>query len=274
VKLTPRLCLSFAIVILIGTGFAALAAAPSIASRWRDKEIVTDGRIAEWTELTSFEGGVSVAAFNDERDLFLAIATSDPLRRRHFLAAGLIIWLDPAGGKRQSYGIRIPGAGMALDGQRPMRSRDEDSQDARGLRQPDLTYIELIGPKKDDRRRIQLSAESGISAGARVEDGTLLYEIRVPHGAASASDLHALGARLDRPLGLGLQTPKLERDQRAQRSPGGMGGIGGGGRGRGGMGGRGSGGTRGRAGSAGQRPEQMKALNLWTTVNLARQGNR
>jgi hypothetical protein len=68
---------------------------------------------------------------------------------------------------------------------------------------------------------------------------------------------------MDRPVGLGLQTPKLEVPQGGGRpGGGGRGGFGRGGRGGGGFG---DGGMRGRG------PMQMKELKLWTTLALARE---
>ena len=130
--------------------------------------------------------------------------------------------------------------------------------------QPTITYIELLGPGKDDRRRLDLSPESEITVAAAVNEGTLLYEFRLPLAAASAAQ-PGIGAKMDRPVGLGLQTPKLEVPQGGvQSGGGGRGGRGGFGRGGRGGGGFGDGGMRGRG------PMQMKELKLWTTLALAR----
>jgi uncharacterized membrane protein YgcG len=241
-----------------------LFATQQITSRWKDKEITVDGLIAEWTELMFVDGGISVAAFNDDRELYLAVATSDPQRRRQFLASGLLVWLDVQGGKKERFGVRLPGNGLQRpDG--PPAEFPGDSPDAqpRDIPQPNITYVELLGPGKEEKRRVELAGESGIAAGAKVEEGTLLYELKIPLHGGIGAQLYAHGARMDRPVGLGLQTPKLEQRERAA---GGMGGFGGS-TGRGGFGGGrrggGGGGMRGRG-------EGMEELKLWTTLTLAR----
>jgi hypothetical protein len=128
--------------------------------------------------------------------------------------------------------------------------------------QPEFTYVEILGPGKDDRRRIELSAESDIAAAGQIDNGTLFFEIKIPLGAATGSRPHSLTMALDRPLGLGLETPRLESPQRGQR--GGQGGLGE-------MGRRGGGGASGgRGGGMRARSPEQRELKLWTTVTFAR----
>lgn len=247
---------------------AAMSSPPTVTSRWKDRPIQVDGRIDEWPELVSFEQGVAVAAFNDETELFVGVATSDAQRRRQLLAAGMIVWLDPKGGKKQSFGIRIPGAGLSRStgpvGGPPSSDRPDEGTGAlnRQMPQPEFTYVEILGPGKDDRRRIELSAESDIAAAGQIDNGTLFFEIKIPLGAATGSRPHSLTMALDRPLGLGLETPRLESPQRGQR--GGQGGLGE-------MGRRGGGGASGgRGGGMRARSPEQRELKLWTTVTFAR----
>ncbi|MEO5898026.1 MAG: hypothetical protein ABIS06_20250 [Vicinamibacterales bacterium] len=232
---------------------AWLSASQPIASRWRDKDIAVDGTISEWTELTSFDEGISVAAFNDGRDLYLAVASSDAQRRRQLATAGLVVWLDPGGGKKEVFGVRIPGAAMSL---------------------PAITYIELWGPGKNDKRRIELSADTGIKIGTALDQGTLAYELKIPLSSPASAQPYGIQASADHPIGLGLRTPKLERLSTGGRD-GGMGGMGGR-RGGGGMAGGRRGGVGGRTGGGGGRTgagggAQVKDLKLWTILTLARE---
>lgn len=248
----------------------AVAVPSGVTSRWKDQPIQIDGRIDEWRELVSLKHGVSVAAANDESDLFIAVASSDAQRRRHLLATGLIVWLDAKGGKKRTFGIRIPGAGLSAVagaiGSRP-ESLDEGTPVVhREMPQPEFTYLEILGPGKDDRSRVQLSAESDLAAAGRIASGTLLYEIMVPLGMATRARPHSLSVPLDRTLGFGLETPRLEEPQRGQQNgQRGLGGAGGMGRGRGGSE------TPGARGGA-MRPVNpaLSELKLWTTVALAR----
>lgn len=238
----------------------SLLATPSITSRWKDKdrEIKIDGLINDWTELIAFDENLAVAAFNDDRSLYLAITTSEPHRLRQLVVDGLIVWLDPSGGKKEAHGIRIPGAGFqpATWEGRQGGTPDLGAQQPREPALPELTYVELLGPGKDDRRRLELSGDTGIAAAAKIETGTLLYELKIPLGNAP----YGVAVNPPKSLSLGLQTPKRERTERGQRTGRGMGGMGG----QGGMGGgrRGGGGARGPA-------QQLQELKLWTTLALA-----
>ena len=241
------------------------AAAQTVNSRWKDQEIKIDGAAGEWPVLTPLDDNIAIAAANDAQYLYLAIATSDVQRRRQFAITGLIVWVDAAGGKKETFGIRIPGSGFQMPAGRFGGGASGDGRSSQPPEppQPKITYIELLGPGKDDRRRLDLSPESEITVAAAVNEGTLLYEFRLPLAAASAAQPSGIGAKMDRPVGLGLQTPKLEVPQGGgQSGGGGRGGFGRGGRGGGGFG---DGGMRGRG------PMQMKELKLWTTLALARE---
>ncbi len=256
---------AFAIAAIALSISAWLAAAQTVKSRWKDQTIKIDGVAAEWPVLTALDDNIATAAANDTQDLYLAIATSDGQRRRQLAMTGLIVWIDAAGGKKETFGIRIPGSGFQMPAGRFSGGGSGDGPNSQPPEPPlpKITYIELLGPGKDDRRRLDLSPESEITVAAAVNEGTLLYEFRVPLAAASAAQPSGIGAKMDRPLGLGLQTPKLEVPQ----SGGQPGGGGRGGFGRGGRGGEvfGDGGMRGRG------PMQMKEMKFWTTLALARE---
>ena len=273
-----RFARSSSVVLFVVLGAAAVMAAQPIMSRWKTGDVTVDGMIADWPELTSFPEGISVAASNDDRNLYLAIAASDPQRRRQLLGGGLIVWVDPGGGHKQTYGIRVPGAGFErAEGRRPLPPEEgAESAAPREPRQPDITYIEVLGPGKDDRRRLELSAETGIEAAAHVENGTLGLEVKIPLAAAPSTYAHALNASPGAVVGLGLQTPKPERTETEGGSHAGRPGMGGG-HGRGGMGGMGGGGRGGgghRGGGAGEGgAAPAKEMKLWTTVALAQRSH-
>jgi hypothetical protein len=77
-----------------------------------------DGPTDDWPVLDSIGDDVSVAAANDGRALYLAVATTDARRRRQLMMTALIVWLDPADGDKQTYAVRIAGAGFAAVGGR------------------------------------------------------------------------------------------------------------------------------------------------------------
>jgi hypothetical protein len=251
-------------------------------------KITVDGHVDEWPQLEPLEEThVSAAAQNDGRNLYLMIATSDQARRRQLLAAGVIVWLDAEGGKKHAFGIRIPG--MLFSG--PMGGRrgphnempPPDLGDARDV--SGLSYVELVGPGKDDRRRLELDATRSIQAARSQTAGTLTLELQIPLQRNDASE-YAIGTRAGKVIGLGLETPKIERPEEPAQGPGGAGGHRGGGGGGGGFGGHGGaggghggmggiggmGGGRGGppgGGGHGDRFEHADPLKYWTTVQLA-----
>jgi hypothetical protein len=242
---------------------AWMLGASDLSSRWKERDIQVDGLIDDWSELTSFNDGLFIAAVNSSRELYLAIATSDTQRRSQLVTTGLVIWLDVDGGKKERFGIRIPGTEPPRAGS--VRGRSADGAPAPQQR---VTYIELLGPEKETRRRVELAVEPPILAAARIETGTLLYELRIPLGLVEAeSSPYALRARVDRPLGLGLKTPKSEARAEEPRR-GAMEGSGGR---RGGIGmGRGGGRDGGmRGGMAERGPAPPKGIDRWTRLRLA-----
>jgi hypothetical protein len=148
-----------------------------------------------------------------------------------------------------------------------------------------VTHIEVIGPGKDDRRRLELAYAKtvGLDVASRMSEGVLIYEIRVPLSASEAQP-YAVRSTPGGTIGLGIETGQIPR-------PGGRGGEGGGrgggppgGGGGGGMGGgppggggMGGGGGRGGGGMGGGPPSggreggmrEMKPIKAWIVVHLA-----
>ena len=260
-------------------------AAPARMISGAASKITIDGNVDEWPQLEPLdETHVSAAAQNDGRNLYLLIATSDQARRRQLLAAGVIVWLDADGGKKHNFGIRIPGmlfSGFAGGRRGPRNEMPPPPDFGEGRQVPSLSYVEIVGPGKDDRRRLELDAVRSIQAARSQTAGTLTLELQIPLQRNDASE-HAIGARAGSVIGLGLETPKIERPEEPPPGPGGGGGHGGGmgggmgghggcGGGRGGMGG-GMGGGRGggpRGGGGGERGEHADPMKYWTTVQLA-----
>lgn len=239
----------------------ALGAPPAVRSVWRPVDVAIDGRVTEWAELTTFPERLAIAAYNDANALYLVVSTSDAERSRQLLANGLIVWLDVNGGKKTTYGLRVPGSGLMRQGGGPARGGGMGMDDvAAGL--PDLSYVELIGPTDKDRVHLELTPESDFAANRRVEAGTVAYEFRMPVASGSSGtppSAHAL--LVSRPtLGLGLETPEPARPN-------------GGGGGRGGFSFGGLGGSMGRRGGGrgGPAPEtsRLARLDFWTSLELA-----
>ena len=308
---------------------ALLAAAASIAaetirldSAWSAEAPAVDGKLTEWSSplVTLGEAKLSVGVRNDGQFVYVALASSDQATRMMLGAAGFTVWFDPAGKEKKAFGITVPptmkgtgmrgrGPGSPSDAQgQPLP--DDPGQAGQAGQQADpgraggaggqggpgigtITSIEVAGPSKDDRRRLELAFARtiGLDVSARVAEGVLVYELRVPL-AVSESQPYGVKSAPGGTVGLGIETGELPK-------PGGRGEDGGGGRGRSGMGGGppgggGGGGGGGGAGGGGGGgggmmggggmpggmggpPEggrgemrELKPIKGWATVHLAR----
>jgi hypothetical protein len=298
---TRRLAAAAGAGLLLAAGFAApngwlarlqaeRGEAAALASQWRAAPIAVDGKPDEWSALTPFEAvHLAVGVSNDDRTLQIALTSSDQARRRQLVAAGVIVWLDAGGGKKRSFGVRFPG--LLGGGTRPelarrpdRRAPDQPAPDHPPLDQtggaapadlhlPPLTWFELMGPGKDDRRRLERSAVTSIQIARELREGMLVLELQVPLAKEAAAGF-GIGAEPGRVIGLGLETPEFEKPEGPPPGRGGRGGGRGMGGGMGGMGGGmgrgGMGGGRGPdEGPRGERVERAKSLKVWTTVQLA-----
>jgi hypothetical protein len=259
---------------------AGASAPAALTSAWRAEAAVVDGKPDEWTALTPFESAhLALGVSNDAQSLQLAITSSDQARRRQLIATGVIVWLDPSGGKKRAVGVRFPGE---LGGERGRpepggRRRFDKPRTSETPPEPPpltpLTWFELMGPRDDDRRRLERSAVTSIQIARDQREGVLVFELQLPL-AKDAATGYGIGAEPGRVLGLGLETPEMEKPDTpargGRRMGGGMGGmgggIGGGGMGRGGMGGRRPDDANG---PDGKRLERAKPLKIWTTVQLS-----
>jgi len=129
--------------------------------------------------------------------------------------------------------------------------------------------LELLGPGKDDRRSLQLDHTPGIEVRIGRVEGSVVYELKVP---LQVDDGHpyAIGARPGATIGIGLETPEVEKPESAGDA--GMPGKGGRPPGGGGMGGGGMGGGPPMGGGGHGRPggfEPAKPIKAWATVRLA-----
>jgi hypothetical protein len=260
-----------------------------IDSHWRDHEIIIDGSNAEWpgpllqiAERTP----VTIAAVNDGRFLYLVLHASDPIARARIMRQGLIVWFDPSGKTKKQFGIKFPVGvevgdmrgsfggrgrrGMPQGGGAP---RDDGRSGDSGQRAPDAfeppNRLEVHGSKKDDIHSFLTDKVPGIAVKIGQVEGALVYELQVPLAKTPEFE-YAIGTVPGALIGIGLETPKIERASSDEGRGGGMGGGGMGGRGGGGRG-RGGGGRGGGMGGRGtaRDTEQMKPMKAWGLLQLA-----
>ena len=238
---------------------------PKLESRWCDRQIVVDGDHTEWEGAVTYVEDVDavIGLLNDGTHLYLCLASIDRDVKTQVLGRGLTLWIDPEGGKGRVLGIRFPlgvrGRGL------PTGSREErpDPDTMMALSAESEPEIEII-TGGDLSTRMFLAQAVGIDLDVGLTKGALVYEARIP--LLSTDGGFAIGAGPGSVVGIGLTTPKIDREITQERMsrqgpPGGRGGGKGGGGRRGGMGGGMMGG--------GRRPSMPEPLDIWVTVKIA-----
>ena len=279
---------------IIAAAAALRVAYPAAADRphfdaYRNDGVITiDGKQDDWRgPLQEFgKDPVSIQVASDGEFLYMRLASSDPGMRMQLTRLGFTVWIDPKGGTKKVLGIRYPvfergeeegeggrggfgGFGRGGSGRsggerrRPEGGEGEGREGSAEFTPPER--VDILGPGKDDARSLTRDHLQGIEVAMAVDQGTVLYELKVPL-AATADRPYAVAAKTGDTIGLGLETAKFERPSMGGHE-GGMGGRGGGGFGGGGMGGHRGGGGRGGGESRGgfQPPKQLKE---WATVTL------
>jgi len=203
--------------IVLGATLSALsavvaAAPPVLTAAWRTEAIVVDGLSNEWPQPVALERGPSVSVLNDNEFLYLLVTTTDP-QIGHLLSTGLIVWLDPAGGKSQSFGVRIAGPE-----ERPLRGASDVPPDfSSGVITNVLDRFDLLGPGKNQRRLVDMTPAMGMEFATGLTEKMITYELKLPL-KKSAERLYAAGAAPGATVGLGIATPEAPRD-RGRRGP-------------------------------------------------------
>ena len=288
--------------IVCAVAMAVAAETLRIESVWSTEAPEVDGKLVEWSSplVTLGSTPVSLGVRNDGQYLYVALASSDQATRMMLGAAGFTVWMDPSGKDKKSFGITVP---PAMAGRRgtpgappPPGQEDEKDPSQEGPGRPQgvavatITSVEVVGPGKDDKRRLELAYARtvGLDVAARMAEGVLVYELRVPL-PVSESQPYGVKSAPGATIGLGI-----ESSQPPEPRGGRFGGVGaqsgtsgdptsGGGGGRGGtppsgMGGGGMGGGGGQRGGMGGGPpgggregmRELKPIKVWTVVSLAK----
>jgi hypothetical protein len=254
---------------------------PDLESTWRaGNTIAIDGVNQEWEgRLVPLKDvPASVGFYNDNDNLYFCLTTSDRNLRTQIMRQGLMVWVDPGGGKKKDFGVEFP---VGLPGMVLLEQRGDTGEPGIS-RQPlaaDQERIVILGPEKNDRENISLDEARGIQAKIGESAGVLVYELKLPLHK-TGKDSYGPGAEPGTIVGVGLETPEFQPpagrstgggEGGGRRGPGGggwggMGGHGGYGGYGGGHGGMGGGGERGGGRGSFERPKPLKA---WTTVQLA-----
>lgn len=244
-----------------------------LPSHWPEKQIVVDGKNSEWERTYLIADNKLVVSFvNDSSFMYLLLATNDR-QLAMSMVRGLTVWIDSKGGDDKTFGIHYPmGGRFSREMQASDRENEDPSIDPGEQMGMPATEMEILGPGKDDRHRMQIMESGGIQATYRLTVNSIVYELKVPfmHGDQYP---FAVRSKIGDVIGLGLETSQGRmqgggRESRGRNTgiepaeggeEGGYEGRGMRGGGRGGEGaGYGQGGSRGSA----------SPLDIWMQVKL------
>ena len=267
----------FSFLILLGIFQVGCSSTIELKSNWLDREIIIDGKSDEWLGvMVYFENqNISVGLLNDENFIYLCLIADDPQIRSQVLGNGLMLWFDPEGGNKKSFGIKYP-VGIQLDEafrrmgiNKGEREGFKDKERMKEFLKGTLSELEILSSGRKDGKRMLIDEARGIEVKFEAYSGMIVYECKIPF---SNNDEHpyTVGAKAGAMIGVGIETPNIDlnamRDQMGDKTPPSdigrgipPGGSMGGGRGER-QGGMGMGG-RGR-----RMPTQLK---VWTVVQLA-----
>ena len=190
---------------------------------------------------------------------------------------GFTIWLDGEGGKNKSFGIRYP-LGMMKSGV-SVRELGFGARQPKGeldvgrfreLMEQSLSELEIVGPEKNDVRRMSIEQVEGIDIEVGNTTGRFVYELKVPLDR-DENHPYAVGVESMATVSIGFETAEIDMSEMRAGMEERMGGMRGGGRSDGGRtgGGRMGGGMRGGGVRGGTRPEMPEPLKVWIAVHLA-----
>ncbi|MBF8296889.1 MAG: hypothetical protein HW389_3434 [Bacteroidetes bacterium] len=175
--------LFIALILILLTGCSD----QQIQSNWARRSPTIDGNLEEWNSasLVVFEDlEVSVGVGNDTLFLYLAGRLANATFQRMVGQSGLVIWLDPEGGRRKGLEIHFPASrtesanlnrGLfyeSLTVEQKARAREKAEEMARGV---------LVINRKSVESRVFLPGNvEGFSVAIAHEGGLVSFEARIP----------------------------------------------------------------------------------------------
>jgi len=263
-------------LVFLGAGalflLSACSGPPTLQSHSLSQAPTIDGTISEWGGALTRVGdqSVSLSAAPTDSLLYLAIVIPDRSLIRSVAENGLIVWVDPTGEQRHTYGVRYP---LGRRAQRTQRATDESGTGpSRASALESLFPSDLAIIRNDTiRHRMPAGFSSALKVQATQNTGSLIYELAIPvspssRGATEDARQHGLHTRLGRSLSVGLVTPDPDDDSDLVSSSRGIPSVTGrGGRRRTRRGRRGR--QQNQSRSPVQGPERSR-LDLWTRVSV------
>lgn len=201
-----------AALILLSAGCAGTA---PLQSAFRSSSVLVDGDENDWYEyLRPVEKqNMSIGIVNDDDFLYVGMMTSDPVLLHQMATRGIVLWVDPAGGRAQSLGLQFPLGLAEAAGNAPLPRTESAFEE---LFERSLLEMELVRDAGAERVRLPTNTIPGVATGASLENGTLFYEIRLPL-AESGPYTFAAGATPGGTIGIGIESAEVDPEDRRRQ---------------------------------------------------------
>ena len=246
---------------------------PELKSRWRDREIVIDGKESEWGNYIQYyheKSKTIICMFNDDTYLYIKVSTPNKMMQQQLTLQGLTIWFDPECSQKKAFGIHFP-IGLQNYGKNTIRldARTRSRQDQAKLKiiiEESQNEVEILGPGLDESFTMSTAdaEKNGISVKIGRPKEVLVYELKVPLDK-SGQHYYAIGTCIAEKIGIGFETGEKNRkpgpeDRRPETMDPNSGYSGQ----RGSRGGKG-----GMSGMRSQGPMVPESLDYWVNVTLS-----
>lgn len=268
-----------------------------MSSHWIAQPLKVDGARADWPDksiLFFSDDEVFIGATNDADNLYLVLQFRNPDWARWIRMGGLTVYLDPEGKKGKDFKLKFTGGPtmkeiMAASGKSntDQNRRTPDNAGGRGpgmsdeVENPFLCYQKKYLAEK----AIPMDGTEGPAVAGAMDKEFFVYEFSIPLKESTVKT-YGLGAKPDKPVGVGFIWGDIEMKRPEGGGgggdmgggpggggggmPPGGGGPGGGGPGGGGPGGGGpGGGGPGGGGQGGGGMNSPEKQEVWVKVQLA-----
>ncbi|MDD4052138.1 MAG: hypothetical protein PHR28_09615 [candidate division Zixibacteria bacterium] len=251
-----------------------------IPSQWVQTPLKIDGARADWPErsiLFFADQEAFIGVCNDSTNLYLVLHFRDADWARWIRMGGLTVYLDAEGKKGKDFKLKFTGgptmkeimaaSGKSATGQtgRMSQNRDEKMPGMNdNIENPFLCYQKKYMMEK----AIPMDGSEGPAVAGAMEKEFLVYEFYIPLKESTIKTF-GLGAKPDKPVGVGFIWGDMEM-KRPEGMGGGPGGGGGGMPPGGGPGGGGGGMPPGGGPGGGPRENnQPEKQEIWVKVQLS-----
>lgn len=184
-----------------------------LASSWKDRGILVDGKDTEWQDRMMQAGSIYFSVANDDDYLYLCLSTTGKITKAQLMGLfrqSFTVWFDPEGGKRRVFGLRFSNDSPLMN--------ESLVNKIQYIKTPVFEVIadEMINNMdievmKNNYPVATLADAKGVdvAAGMSMNGRKLTYELKIPL-AVCGEHPFAINAAPGRTIGIGLETSTID----------------------------------------------------------------